>query len=123
MTENKLTPEQIVAQLLQQKTEEKEPERPLSVTATAGPKPKVTVKLQSHPFKEQHYYDVKVECMLPAVVTYRVLAEDPMQAADKIKGMSPNGVKHRLIGKKDLKLTVYDAGGSMIRWAKNLLGV
>lgn len=72
---------------------------------------------------EKHYYDVKVECMLPATVTYRVLAEDAAQAASLIKGMSPVGVKHRLIGKKDLKLSVYKAGSSMLEWAKNLMGV
>jgi hypothetical protein len=72
--------------------------------------------------KEKHYYDVKVECMLPATVTYRILAEDPVQAAELIKGQSPVGVKHRLAGKKDIKLTVYDASSSMIRFVKNLLG-
>jgi hypothetical protein len=72
--------------------------------------------------KEKHYYDVKVECMLPATVTYRVLAEDPIQATELIKGQAPIGVKHRLAGKKDIKLTVYDASSSMIRYVKNLLG-
>ena len=74
------------------------------------------------PAKAKLYYDVKVECMLPATLTYRVLADDPRQAAELIRGMSPIGVKHRLVGKKDIKLTVYDAGCSMIRWMKNLLG-
>lgn len=85
---------------------------------------KVTLKVkQSPPIKPKFYYDVKVECMLPATVTYRVLAETPEQAAEMIKGMSPVGVKHRLIGKKDIKLSVYDAGSTMLRWMKNLLGV
>ncbi len=83
---------------------------------------KVTLKIkQSPPIKPKLYYDVKVECMLPATVTYRVLAETPEQAAELIKGMSPIGVKHRLIGKKDIKLSVYDAGSTMLRWMKNLL--
>jgi hypothetical protein len=67
------------------------------------------------------YYDVKVECMLPAVLTYRVHAETPEQAAEMIKGLSPNTVKHKLIGRKELKLMVYDAGSSMIRIIKNIL--
>jgi hypothetical protein len=75
------------------------------------------------PPKEKHYYDVKVECMLPATVIYRVLAEDPVQAAELIKGMSPVGVKHRLLGKKDIKLSVYKAGSSILEWMKNLVGV
>lgn len=67
------------------------------------------------------YFDVKVECMLPATLTYRVLAEDASQAADSIKNTSPNGVKYRLTGRKELKLMVYDAGSSMIRHIRNIL--
>jgi hypothetical protein len=74
------------------------------------------------PPKDKHYYDVKVECTLPATVTYRVLAEDPIQAAELIKGMSPVAVKHRLAGKKDIKLSVYRAGSSILEWMKNLIG-
>lgn len=72
--------------------------------------------------KEKFYFDVKLDCMLPATLTYKVLAEDPQQAAELIKNMSPTGVNHKLIGKKDLKLSVYNAGGSFLRWSKNLLG-
>lgn len=68
------------------------------------------------------YFDVKVEVMLPATLTYRVLAEDAQQAATMIKGMNPTAVKHKLIGRKEIKLTVYDSGSSMIRFIKNLLG-
>lgn len=72
--------------------------------------------------KPKFYYDVKVECLLPATLTYRVLAEDAQQAADMIKGIQPNSVQHKLIGRKELKLTVYDAGCTMIRFIKNLFG-
>lgn len=72
--------------------------------------------------KEKKYYDVRIECMLPATLTYRVLAETPEQAADLIKNMSPIGVKHKLIGRKELKLTVLDAGSTMIRFIRNLIG-
>lgn len=72
--------------------------------------------------KPKKYFDIKVECMLPATLTYRVLAEDPEQAMDLIKRTQPTSVKHKLLGRKELKLTVYDAGSSMIRLIKNLLG-
>jgi hypothetical protein len=72
--------------------------------------------------KPKFYFDVRVESLLPSTLTYRVLAEDAQQAADMIKGAQPNSVQHRLIGRKDLKLTVYDAGSSMIRWMKRLVG-
>lgn len=92
------------------------------VKKKAAPTKEELKKEAAKAIKEKHYYDVKVECMLPATVTYRVLAEDPIQAAELIKGQSPVGVKHRLAGKKDIKLTVYDASSSMIRFVKNLLG-
>lgn len=77
---------------------------------------------QSPPIKPKLYYDVKVESMVPATLTFRVLAETPEQAAELIKGMNPISVKHRLVGRKDLKMSVYDAGSTMMRWMKNLLG-
>lgn len=71
---------------------------------------------------DKQYYDVKVECMLPAILTYRILAENPQQAAELIRGKSPNGVKHQLIGRKELMLKVYDASGCMIKFMKKLIG-
>jgi hypothetical protein len=72
--------------------------------------------------KPKYYFDVKVECMLPATLTYRVLAEDAHQAAELIRGKSPNSVQHKLVGRKELVLRVYDASGSMMRFMKKLLG-
>lgn len=73
--------------------------------------------------KTQKYYDVKIECTLPATLTYRVLADDPANAIEKIKNLPPNEVKYKLIGRKEIKLFVYDAGSSMIRLVKNLIGI
>lgn len=70
----------------------------------------------------KYYYDVKVECMLPATITYRILAENAEQAAEMIKGKSPNSVQHKLVGRKELILKVYDSGSSMMRFMKRLLG-
>jgi hypothetical protein len=69
---------------------------------------------------EKRYYDVKVECMLPATLTYRVLAETPEQAADLIKGLQPNGVVHKLIGRKEIALRVYGAGSAMMHFMRKL---
>lgn len=77
---------------------------------------------QSPPIRPKLYYDVKVESMIPAVLTFRVLAEDPQTAADMAKGMNPTSVNYRLVGRKDKKMSVYDAGSTMLRWMKNLLG-
>ncbi len=70
----------------------------------------------------KYYYDVKIECMLPTTLTYRILAETPEQAAELIKGKSPNAVHHKLSGKKDLMLRVYASGSSMLKFIKKLVG-
>ena len=115
----KLTVDQIVAKLLdpqafelerQKKAEiaKKKQERLEKKAAVAQPKPKI-------------YYDVKVECMLPATLTFRILAEDAVQAAELIKGKTPNSISHRLVGRKELLLKVFDAGSCMVRHIKKLL--
>lgn len=72
--------------------------------------------------KYKKYYDVKVEVMLPATITYRVYAQDEQEAITLIKNANPQNVKYRLNGKKELKLAVYDAGSTMIRFVKSFLG-
>lgn len=90
------------------------------------PKPPTKSPIQkmakSPPIKPKFYYDVKVECMLPATIVFRILAETPEEAAGLINGAAPISVNHRLLGRKDHKLSVYDAGSTMLRWMKNLLG-
>lgn len=121
----KTIPEQIVEELLKKQESEIAGEiKPVSLTKKAKSAVKKNdPKVKSPTIKEKTYYDVRVECMLPATLTFRVLAEEPAQAADLIRGMSPVSVKHKLIGRKDIKLSVYDAGTSFLRWAKNLIGM
>jgi hypothetical protein len=99
-----------------------EEEVPVETDLTKMPLKKEAKKPEPPKIKPKRYYDVKIECMLPAVLTYRVLAEDAQQAAELIKGKTPNSVVHKLIGRKDLILKVYDASGSMMRFMKKLLG-
>jgi hypothetical protein len=70
---------------------------------------------------EKKYFDVKVEVMLPATLTYRVLAETPEQAFELIKNQSPVSVKHKLAGRKEIKATVLDAGSVLVRFVKQLI--
>lgn len=79
------------------------------------------IKKESAKVVEKKYFNVVVECMLPATVTYRVLAETPEQAAELYRNISPISVKHKLAGKKDNKLKVYLSGSLMILFIKNLL--
>ncbi len=67
------------------------------------------------------FYDVVVETMLPAKLTYRVFADDPEQAATMIKNMRPNSIKHNLMGRRDSKLMVCLAGSSIVKLVKQLL--
>jgi hypothetical protein len=94
--------------------------------AVRPPVQQVTKKAQKLPqspiIKPKFYYDVKVESMIPATLTFRVLAEDAQQAAELIRGQNPISIKHRLMGRKDIKMSVYDAGSTMLRWMKNLIG-
>jgi hypothetical protein len=115
----KKTAQEIAAQLRDPKVlEEEKKKEEIAKKATAK---KEELKKQAKP-KTQQYYDVKVECMLPATLTFRILAEDAVQAAELIKGKSPNSVAHRLAGRKEFSLKVFDAGSCMIRHIKKLLG-
>ncbi len=71
--------------------------------------------------KNKSYFDVKVYSNIPAVLTYRILAEDAQEAADLIKNKSPNSVQYKLAGRKDTSLKVYDAGSSIIRFVLNII--
>jgi hypothetical protein len=68
----------------------------------------------------QSYFDVKVECMVPAVMTYRVLAKDAEEAIGKIKNMQPRDIQYKPGQKQERKLSIYDAGTSLLRLVKNL---
>lgn len=82
-----------------------------------------TKKKKEAQIPQKKYYDVKIETMLPATLTFRVLAEDAEQAVSLIKNMPPTGVQHKLIGRKDKKITVYDAGSTFIRLVKMITGL
>lgn len=71
---------------------------------------------------QPQYYTVKIETMVPATLTFKVLAESPEDAATKARKASPSNVQYRLGGRKDLKATIYDFGSSMIKLITNLAG-
>ena len=70
--------------------------------------------------KPKVYYDLKIESMIPATLHFRILAETPEQAVELLKNHQPVGVKHKLAGRKDSKITVYDSGSSIVRFFKRL---
>ena len=94
MTQPKIqrSPQDIAKSLL--KPKEYEAEQKLKNEAAkreAAKKPEI--KKQAAP-KVQQYYDVKVESMVPSILTFRILAESAQQALELIKGKQPNQVRY-----------------------------
>jgi hypothetical protein len=69
--------------------------------------------------KEKKYFEVKAEIIVPAIITYRVLAEDEEDALEQIKKIPPNGFKPNLSLKKMIKAIVYNSGSTMIKLVKH----
>ena len=72
---------------------------------------------------EKQNFDIKLECLLPATLTYRILAETPEEALQLIRNIQPLNVKYRLAGKKNIKATIYKAGQNIILYTLNMIGV
>lgn len=69
---------------------------------------------------QSKYYSIKLETLLPATLTYKVLAKSPEEALEKARKGSPQNVQYKLAGKKDLKAMVYDIGSSIVKLVKYL---
>lgn len=67
-------------------------------------------------------FDIKVETMVPAILTYRIMAETPEEAVQLLKNQTPRNISYKLNSKKDIKLSVYDVGSCILRLIKNLTG-
>jgi hypothetical protein len=116
MTPSKLTPAQIATKLLDPKAYEEEQKKQAEASQraeTTNLKKKAVAQA-----KKLSYFDVKIEAMLPAILTFRILAEDAHQAAELVKGKSPNHIQHKLAGVKNLILRVYNAGSCMLQYTK-----
>ena len=68
--------------------------------------------------KQKQYYDVRLEVTVPAVITYRVYAEDESDALVQINKKTPSGVKPNISQKRNIKATVFQTGSSIIRLIK-----
>jgi|ERR1700722_11149863 len=69
--------------------------------------------------QEPKHFDIKLECMVPCTVTYRILAMDEHDALIQMDKRPPTGVKPNLSKKKNIKATIYDSGSSIIRFMKS----
>jgi hypothetical protein len=68
------------------------------------------------------WFEVRTEVLLPATLTFRVYAKDAEDALAHTRNASPNSVKYRLAGKRNLKATVIEVGTAMVKLVKNLTG-
>lgn len=68
--------------------------------------------------KFKSYFDVVVECTLPATIKYRVLAEDEDQALEMIEKTAHTSIKPDIRRKRSIKATVYIANTHMVKTTK-----
>lgn len=68
--------------------------------------------------KEKRFYTVEVECLIPAIVKYKVLVEEgeyQKAVLETIKLSPLERPKLRLNMMRKIKATVYDLGTNMLR--------
>jgi hypothetical protein len=68
--------------------------------------------------KQKSYYDVKIEALVPCILTYRILAEDESAALDAAIKTPPNHIKPNGRARSFIKATVYNAGSMVIKLTK-----
>jgi len=70
---------------------------------------------------EKKYYDCTLECLVPATITWRVLASNENEALQIVNATttSPTSVKYRLNLRRKIKFAIFDAGTTIIRLIKN----
>ena len=71
--------------------------------------------------ENKKYYDIKLECLLPATLTYRIYAESPEKALELINRQNPTSVTTKIPAKKPIKIMVYEAGTTMMIYIKNFI--
>jgi hypothetical protein len=65
--------------------------------------------------KQKKYFDVRIECLCPTTITYRVYAFDEDEAIRETKKRPPTNVRPNILQKRDIKATVNDAGSLLIK--------
>lgn len=69
--------------------------------------------------KQKKYYDIKLECTMPVLLTYRVLADDEHDALIQMKRQAPSDLRPNISQKRDIKATIRESGSSIIKHIKN----
>lgn len=71
---------------------------------------------------EKKYYDIKINCNVPAVIHYTILAESPEKALSEIKKSRPKNIKYEFEKRIESKVVVYDYMTNLIRFVKKIMG-
>ena len=71
--------------------------------------------------KKLEHYDVVIETYIKAKIKYRLYAESPEKAVQLAHKRNPDHIQYEFHNRKDIKITVYDAGMLIIRWIKNII--
>jgi hypothetical protein len=79
----------------------------------------VVSKIKKENPKVKKYFDIKLECLVPTVIVYRVLAEDENEALAEFNKKAPIKVNPDIRRKRPIKATVYDGGCTTVRATKN----
>jgi uncharacterized membrane protein len=68
---------------------------------------------------EKKYFTVKIETMVPATISYQILADDAEHAAKIAEKNNPIHIEYQIKKRKNSKLTVYDLGTFLMRYIRN----
>ena len=69
------------------------------------------------PYKQ--FYDVKVECTVPAIFVFKVYAESPEEALELYNKKAPIHIQYKPKKLKAIKATIYESGKLLIKFVKN----
>ena len=69
--------------------------------------------------KQKTYFDVKIEALVPCLLTYRILADDENSAIEQAIKIPPNHIKPNGRPRNFIKATVYAAGSLWVKLTKS----
>lgn len=67
------------------------------------------------------HFDIKLEVNVPAVINYRVWAEDEEKALSMVTNAPPRSIDYNLKMRRNIKATIYDAYSVTVRLVKRFL--
>lgn len=76
-------------------------------------------KVASPIIKQKIYYDVKIEAIVPCILTHRILAEDENTALEIAMKQPPNNIKPNGRPRNFIKATVYNAGSLLVKLTRS----